>query len=103
MRNRVRLYRITTVYVDPYRRDRWSLVPASDEVHPDTGLRYEDVEDGGPVEFVLPEGVEVAEGWDGLPHLYEGDSCIDSAGIVDGKGGEPALYTSNGKVTLARA
>lgn len=53
----IKLYRITTTYADPYARDRWSTTPATNEVHPETGLEYDEVADGGPVAFELPEGV----------------------------------------------
>lgn len=57
----INLYRITTTYADPYARDRWSTTPATNEVHPDTGLEYDELTDGGPVAFELPDGVAYDE------------------------------------------
>ena len=61
MKRTIKLYRVTTTYVDPYARDYWSTRPATNELHPATGLPYDEWTDGGAVEFVLPEGVAYDE------------------------------------------
>ena len=76
----VNLYRITTTYADPYFNDFWSLSPAS----------RDDLEDGGPVEFALPEGIEVGIcDASGLPELY--DEKMGHIVIQDAYNGEPLI------------
>ena len=97
---KVKLYRITTVYVDPYRRDYWSMMPAQEGTHPATGYRYEDLTDGGPVEFWLPDGLTVEETRMGDVAIY--DEKGTHLEIVDAHNGEPMVYADGLPTVLKR-
>lgn len=90
--NTVKLYRITTTYNTSF-NDYWSLVPASNEIHP-SGLSFDEYTDGGAVEFELPEGLEVASSVLGDPAIYDADGY--RVGLSDACNGEPMLSVLGG-------
>ena len=98
----VTMYRITTTYEGSYFNSYWSLSPASNEAHPDTGLEYDYYTNGDPVDFILPDGIEVGIcDATGLPELYDENGT--HIYVIDAYNGEPmvlAPYTRKVK-TLA--
>jgi hypothetical protein len=86
--NTVTLYRISTIYADPYRPDFWST--------------YEwdncELETTETATFILPKGFEVAICVSGLPEIYDehGFHCE----LSDAYNGEPLL---DGCIVLKRA
>lgn len=100
---KIKLYRITTVYVDPYFRDYWSVTKASNETHPDTGYEFERFADGGAVEFWLPDYLEMAYWEDGSPMGIidvDGNRILE---IDDSRNGEPLILCDEGFIVLKRA
>lgn len=96
----IRLYKITTTYADPYARDYWSTCPASNEVHPATGLPYDTWTDAEDAEFVLPDGIDVDSDESGM--LYDTRSGMLLEIKMD-RSGEPRIWVGDVQRTLKRA
>ena len=94
---KIKLYRITPTYADAYKPDYWATHPVA-EIHPATGLPYDDWTSEGPYEFELPEGVAYDEDMGMFYDEHEG-RYLD----IHDKHGEPAVWINGDFRILKRA